>query len=126
MKPDIELHRVYDHAGVAPGRYRVLVDRLWPRGVRREDLAYDSWPKDLAPSPELRRWFGHRPERWAEFHERYAAELKGDAQRQGLSALLRDAGDRPVTLLYGARDPDHNHALVLRDALLRTARHASP
>jgi len=122
MKPDIELHRVYDHSTVAPGRYRVLVDRLWPRGVRREDLAYDAWPKDLAPSTALRQWFGHRPERWEEFHRRYAGELRQDIQRQALAALLEDAGHRPITLLYGAKDPEHNHARVLREALLRAAR----
>jgi len=125
MKPDIELHRVYDHSSVAPGRYRVLVDRLWPRGVRRDDLVHDAWPKDLAPSPELRRWFGHKPEHWAEFHQRYAAELKDESRQQALAALLHDADGRPITLLYGAKDPERNHALVLRDALLRAAREKS-
>lgn len=125
MKPDIELHRVYDHSSVAPGRYRVLVDRLWPRGIRREDLACDAWLKDLAPSPDLRRWFGHEPERWTEFHQRYAAELKSEAQRQALAALLDDAGSRPITLLYGAKDPERNNAVVLRDALLHAA-HKAP
>ncbi|VCU69052.1 hypothetical protein PIGHUM_01112 [Pigmentiphaga humi] len=120
-QPDIDLHRVYDHAQVPAGRLRVLVDRLWPRGMRREALSYDAWPKDLAPSPELRRWFGHRPERWAEFHRRYAAELQDEAQQQAMAALLRDAAGRPITLLYGAKDPEHNHALVLREALLHAA-----
>jgi len=121
MHPDIALHRAYDHTPVAHGRYRVLVDRLWPRGVRREDLPYDAWPKQLAPSAELRKWFGHQEERWEEFHRRYAAELRAPEQQAALKALLDEAAGRPITLIYGARDPEHNHALVLKDALLRVS-----
>ena len=121
MHPDIALHRAYDHTPVAHGRYRVLVDRLWPRGIRREDLPHDAWPKELAPSAALRKWFGHQAERWEEFHKRYEMELQAPARQAALKALLDEAAGRPITLIYGARDPEHNHALVLKDALLRVA-----
>jgi uncharacterized protein YeaO (DUF488 family) len=93
-----------------------LVDRLWPRGVRKSDLELDGWLRDVAPSHELRRWFGHRPERFAVFAERYRRELgeRPDAVRPLLEAARRG----PVTLLYSARDTEHNQAIVLRDHLL--------
>ena len=100
---DIEVARVYDRHAVPEGR-RFLVERLWPRGVRRDDLRLEAWLRDVAPSAELRRWFGHDPQRWAEFRRRYAAEL--DAARSD-----------PVVLLYSARDREHNNALALRDHL---------
>jgi uncharacterized protein YeaO (DUF488 family) len=109
----IEIQRVYDHE---PARGAVfLVDRMWPRGVRKEDLRLDGWARDAAPSTELRRWFGHRPERFAEFAERYRAELaeRGDA----LQPLLDAARKGPVTLLYAAKDTERNQAVVLRDHL---------
>ncbi|MBF8192451.1 DUF488 family protein [Nonomuraea sp. K274] len=112
MEPII-IQRVYDHA---PARGTVfLVDRVWPRGVRKEDLRIDGWLRDVAPSNELRQWFGHRPERFAEFAERYRAEL---AEHPEVLQPLRTAAEKgPVTLLYSAKDPDHNQAVVLRDHL---------
>jgi uncharacterized protein YeaO (DUF488 family) len=107
----IDLARVYDDPaqGEAP---RFLVERLWPRGVRRADLSLSDWLKDVAPSDELRRWFGHRPERWDEFRRRYFAELD---ERPTAWEPLRDAAAAgPVTLLYSARDAEHNNAVALR------------
>lgn len=96
---------------------RVLVDRLWPRGLRKEDAAIDLWLKDGAPSPELRRWFGHDPGRWAEFRRRYEAEL---TQKQDVfRALAEIARNGDLTRVYAARDEQHNQALVIRDALNR-------
>lgn len=111
---DVRVRRIYE----APGEdgLRVLVDRLWPRGIRRERAAIDAWPKALAPSSALRRWFGHDPSRWREFRRRYRAELA--EQRPLIEALRRAARERPVTLLYAARDAEHNHALVLREVIL--------
>lgn len=110
----IHIHRAYDLESMPQG-YRVLVDRLWPRGVRKEDLPVDSWAKDLAPSTSLRKWFAHDPAKWTEFKKRYRAELKthGDELRQ----LLDSAGARDLVLVYSARDPGHNQAVVLRDFL---------
>jgi uncharacterized protein YeaO (DUF488 family) len=112
----IRLKRAYEPAAAADGT-RVLVDRLWPRGVTKADAAIDHWMKDLAPSTELRKWFGHDPARWAEFRQRYAAEI--DAHRDELERLreMTDAG--VVTLVYAARDEAHNDAVALREILLR-------
>jgi len=100
----------------APGDgVRVLVDRLWPRGVSKSDAAIDSWMKDLAPSTELRRWFGHDPSRWDEFQRRYRQELA--AHLDDLAPLLDAARRGDVTLVYGARDPRHNQAVVLKQVL---------
>ena len=109
----IEVVRVYDDVR-PPGR-RFLVDRVWPRGVRAEDLALDGWLRDLAPSTQLRRWFGHDPERWEEFRRRYTAEL--DAAPEHWRPLLEMAQAGDVVLLYAARDTEHNNAVVLRDHL---------
>jgi len=100
----------------ADGR-RVLVDRLWPRGLRKADAAIDLWLKEAAPSVELRRWFGHAPGRWNEFRRRYEIELekKSDLLRD----LARIAREGELTLIYAARDELHNHALVLREAVAR-------
>ena len=94
--------------------YRVLVDRLWPRGVSKKDLVLDEWNKDVAPSSELRRWFGHDPERWDEFRKRYLVELE---QGTAASELLDSVPDTRLTLVYAARDPELNHALVLKEYL---------
>ena len=107
--------RVYDEADADDG-FRVLVDRLWPRGVSKRDAALDLWLKDVAPSPELRVWFGHRADRFAEFSARYTAELDTSP---AVDELRRIARTNPtVTLLYGARDPDVNHAVVLAGFLM--------
>lgn len=120
----IRVRRVYDEPASEP-TFRVLVDRLWPRGLRKSALRHDAWLKDVAPSPELRRWFAHDPRKWAEFRRRYRREL--DGHPDGLEPLLdaADAGD--VTLLFAARDADHNHALVLKEYLEEMlTRHEAP
>jgi uncharacterized protein YeaO (DUF488 family) len=94
---------------------RVLVDRLWPRGLRKSDAAIDRWLKDIAPSTELRRWFGHDPNRWEEFCRKYRAELAGRADL--LDELRAIARRGQLTLVYGARDELHNDAIVLQDLL---------
>ena len=107
----IRLKRAYEPADPRDGR-RFLVDRLWPRGVRKEDLTVDGWLKTLAPSSELRRWYGHAPDRWGEFAARYGAELdRGSQEFQRLLAAAR-AGD--VTLLTAARDLEHSNAAALK------------
>ena len=111
----IRLKRAYEAPAPDDGT-RILIDRLWPRGVRKDDAALDQWAKELAPSTELRQWFAHDPARWPEFKIRYADELRqhGDQLRQ-LRALARTG---PVTLVYSAHDEVHNNAVVLRDILL--------
>jgi uncharacterized protein YeaO (DUF488 family) len=111
----VNLKRAYAPASPDDGM-RILVDRLWPRGVRKADAAIDRWVKEIAPSTELRRWFGHDPARWNEFVGRYKAELAGHAELLG---ELRDIARRKaVTLVFAARDEHHNEAVVLRDMLL--------
>ncbi len=107
----IAIKRVYEAPAEGDG-YRVLIDRLWPRGLKKEALAMDVWAKELAPSTELRQWFGHDPARWDEFRQRYAAELDGSASVW--QALARRSTQEPVTLLYGARDEEHNDAVALK------------
>lgn len=112
---DVHLKRAYEPADDTDG-CRVLVDRLWPRGVSKADAAIAEWLKELAPSTELRKWFGHDPDRWDEFRRRYADEIRGHAE---LLAHLRDlARGGPVTLVYAAHDEIHNDAVVLRAVLL--------
>ena len=113
MAVSIQIWRVYHKP--RPAGYAVLVERLWPRGIRKADLALDEWAKDLAPSTALRQWFGHEPERWEEFQRRYRLELADavPAARQ----LLGAAGGRPLILLYAAHDEAHNGALVLQGFL---------
>jgi uncharacterized protein YeaO (DUF488 family) len=113
---DVRLKRAYDPASPTDG-YRVLIDRLWPRGVSREQAKLDRWEKDLAPSAKLRQWFGHDPERFEEFRERYIEELRG--QRPRLTALQRRAREGTLTLVYSAHDTEHNDAVVLGDVLRR-------
>ncbi|MFD0775167.1 DUF488 domain-containing protein [Streptomonospora algeriensis] len=122
---DIRLARVRDTLGQEPPPGRVfLVDRLWPRGVRKTSVHYDAWLQDAAPSTELRRWFHAEPERWGEFVEHYRAEL---ADSPEALRPIRDAlAEGPVTLLYGARDTEYNHAVVLRDFLLQTGEPEEP
>ena len=113
-KPGIKLKRVYEPASPADGT-RILVDRLWPRGLRKEDAAIDHWFKELAPSTTLRRWFGHKPERWIEFRKRYRAELA--EQPEALAQLRSLARKRPITLLFAAHDELRNNAVVVRELL---------
>ena len=108
----IRLKRAYEDPSPLDG-HRVLVERLWPRGVTKERAALDLWLKDVAPSAELRRWFSHDPAKWPEFQRRYTEELLGRPQE--VAELRRLAAAGPVTLVYGSRDEEHNAALVLRD-----------
>ncbi|KAA3620747.1 MAG: DUF488 domain-containing protein [Proteobacteria bacterium] len=111
MIADIRVKRVYDGASKDDG-LRVLVDRIWPRGVTRDQAAVDLWLKEVAPSTALRRWFGHDPDKWVEFKRRYYEEL---GQRpESLTHLLESVRVGPVTLVYAARDRDHNQAVALR------------
>jgi uncharacterized protein YeaO (DUF488 family) len=113
---DVRLKRAYEPASAGDG-YRVLVDRLWPRGVSRKQAALDEWAKDLAPSSKLREWFGHEPARFAEFRGRYIDELRADRSR--LTALRRRARIGTLTLVYSAHDSEHNDAVVLAEVLRR-------
>jgi uncharacterized protein YeaO (DUF488 family) len=107
----IAVKRVYEPASKTDG-YRVLVDRLWPRGLKKEDAALDVWAKDLAPSTALREWFGHDPARWECFRHRYASEL--DSRASFWKPLAVQAERHRVTLVYGARDEEHNQAVALK------------
>ena len=110
----IRLKRVYDPAEPDDG-LRVLVDRLWPRGLRKDEARIDLWLKDIAPSNELRRWFGHDPARWEAFRQKYREELR---DRADLLRTIEDARrEGPVTLLFAAQDKDHNNAVVLKGVL---------
>jgi uncharacterized protein YeaO (DUF488 family) len=113
---DIRLKRAYEPAAPSDG-YRVLIDRLWPRGVSRHQAKLNEWDRDLAPSPELRQWFGHEPGRFEEFRRRYIEELR--QQRRPLTDLRRRARKGTLTLVYSARDNEHNDAVVLAEVLRR-------
>jgi uncharacterized protein YeaO (DUF488 family) len=112
----VRIKRAYEEPARSDG-YRVLVDRLWPRGVKKDALHIDLWAKNLAPSTALRRWFGHDPDRFHTFARRYQAELRAGTARALLAELTRRAARGPVTLVYGARDEEHNGAVVLREAI---------
>lgn len=123
IPPDqVRIKRAYEPAAPDDGT-RVLMDRLWPRGIKKEDLAIDQWNKELAPSTALRQWFGHDPALWEEFAQRYAAELQPHAE--ALEVLRALARKGTVTLVYGAHDEAHNNAVALR-ALLLTLPDKSP
>ena len=112
-----QVKRAYEPPASDDG-YRVLVDRLWPRGLSKQAAAVDEWLKDIAPSAELRRWFGHDPERWAEFKVRYSEELRSPERSAALERLREAARTRgSVTLLFAARDTTHNHAVALLEVL---------
>ncbi len=108
---DIALKRAYDVPSETDGR-RILVERLWPRGLSKGKASIHHWPKEIAPSPELRRWYGHRPERWTEFQARYHAELAANADVVRALRALCDAG--PVTFVFAARDTERNSAVALK------------
>jgi uncharacterized protein YeaO (DUF488 family) len=118
----VRIKRAYEPAARSDG-YRVLIDRLWPRGVSRDEAHLDEWARELAPSAKLRSWFGHDPARFAEFRQRYSAELA--AQKSKLRELRRRAHEGTLTLVYGARDTEHNDAVVLAEVLRRGIRSGS-
>jgi uncharacterized protein YeaO (DUF488 family) len=113
---NVRLKRAYEPAASSDG-YRVLVDRLWPRGVSRKRARLDEWDRELAPSPELRKWFGHEPKRFDEFRRRYLDELS--QHREQITQLRRRARQGTLTLVYAARDAEHNDAVVLAEVLRR-------
>ncbi|RJR32002.1 MAG: DUF488 domain-containing protein [Desulfobacteraceae bacterium] len=114
----LKIKRVYEKKESSDGK-RILVDRLWPRGLQKADAEVDEWMKEIAPSPELRKWFGHDPGKWVEFKRRYARELSASDKAGLVRDLAREASTRNVTLLYGAKDTEHSHAKVLEEAILK-------
>ena len=110
----INIKRVYEPPAKQDGK-RILVDRLWPRGLTKEKAAIDLWLKDIAPSTELRKWFAHEPAKWQEFQKRYRSELKEN--KEAVSMLKEEAKNKIVTLLYAAKDELHNDAVVLKEFL---------
>ncbi len=115
---NLRLQRAYEDPQAGDG-YRVLVDRVWPRGRSREQLKLDEWARELGPSNELRRWFGHDPSRWDEFQARYRSELAAPQNQAALDALAQRTARGTVTLLYGARDEEHNQARVIEEEIRR-------
>ncbi|HEY7059958.1 MAG TPA: DUF488 family protein [Chloroflexota bacterium] len=115
----IRIRRIYEPPAPDDG-YRVLIDGIWPRGVRKDAARLDEWARELAVSTPLRRWFGHDPAKWDEFRKRYRAELAAPERQAALAALARRAKDGTVTILYGAHDTEHNNAVVLAEALRET------
>ena len=112
----VRIKRAYEPVADDDGA-RILIDRLWPRGIKKEDLKLSDWKKELSPSTELRKWFGHDPKLWDEFQERYKAEL---AEHADVLQSLRDRAQKEtVCIVYGAKDEEHNNAVVVRDVLLR-------
>lgn len=110
----IKIKRIYEEYSRDDG-YRVLVDRLWPRGVSKEKANIDLWLKDVAPSTELRKWFGHDPAKWVDFKKKYISELKTNSAFKTLRSILKK--EKNITLLYGARDTEHNEARVIQSYL---------
>jgi len=115
---NVRLKRAYDSPATSDGK-RILIDRLWPRAIKKADAAIDEWMKELAPSTGLRKWFGHEPARWPEFRRRYLKELHGHGAELGRLRELALQG--PVTLVFSAHDEAHNDAVVLRELLLSAA-----
>jgi uncharacterized protein YeaO (DUF488 family) len=115
--PSVEVRRIYDSPDPSSG-HRVLVDRLWPRGVRKDGAPVDEWAKEVAPSPDLRRWYGHDPARFAEFARRYRAELRHPPAADALHRLADTAGSGALVLVTATRDVAHSGAQVLLDVLL--------
>src|SRR5688500_4088170 len=110
----IKIKRAYEKSDKEDG-VRILVDRLWPRGLTKEKAGIDVWLKEIAPSTELRKWFGHDPDKWKEFQKRYRQELKNNKEQ--VAVLKEQAKKRVVTLVYGAKNEEHNEALVLKELL---------
>ena len=119
----ILLKRAYEETDDADG-FRVLVDRLWPRGKKKADLRLDMWAKDISPSTELRKWFGHDPGRWLEFCQRYKAELTAQETKDAIALVVNAAHEHStLTLIYGAKDTEHNEAVVLLPFFKQAAAH---
>ena len=118
---NVKLKRAYDLPSRSDGK-RVLIDRLWPRGVKKTEAKIDEWMKDIAPSTKLRKWFGHEPARWPEFRRRYEAEVRDHPEQ--LERLRMLAREGPLTLVFSAHDEDHNDAVVLRELILGHHGHA--
>lgn len=110
----IYCERAYD-APAQAGAYRVLVDRLWPRGIKKENLVLDEWLKDVSPSSELRKWFNHEVDKWPEFQARFEAEL--DTHKDALAALVERSNGKPLALVFAAKDTAHNNAVVIKSYL---------
>jgi len=110
----IKLKRIYDPVSPDDGK-RILIDRLWPRGIKKEDARIDEWLRDIAPSAQLRKWFSHEPSKWAEFKKRYREELKD--KRELIDRLRSEAEKETLTLLYAAKDREHNNAVVLKEVI---------
>lgn len=108
----LKIKRVYDDESQQDGK-RYLVDGVWPRGVKKEDLDYDEWYKELAPSTDLRKWFNHDPDKWDEFKKRYSREL--DGHKDLLKEIKKESDGHNVTLIYGAKDEEHNQAVAIRE-----------
>lgn len=117
---NLQIKRIYEEPADEDG-CRVLVDRLWPRGVSKEDAQLDEWMKEITPSTELRKWFDHDPGRFEEFKKRYESELA--EKTEPVEKLLRMSEDQLVTLLYAAKDKTHNHAIVLKEFLIKASDH---
>lgn len=114
----IILHRIYDKS-IIPEGIHILIDRLWPRGLKKEDANIDYWFKEVAPSSELRKWFGHKPERFEEFRLKYLQELRNDEEKcQKVDEICQMWDENNVILLYGAKDTEKNHAVVLKEEIL--------
>jgi len=114
----LKIKRAYEKKGPADGK-RILVDRLWPRGVTKAEAGIDVWMRDLAPSDELRKWFGHNPEKWEEFKKRYAEELSASDKKQALEGIARESRRGRVTLVFGARDAEHSNARFLEELVAK-------
>ena len=110
----VRIKRVYEAPAADDGK-RILIDRLWPRGLTKEKAKIDTWLKDIAPSTELREWFGHDPAKWEEFQKRYTREL--EANQEAIAELRKELASGPATLVFGAKDEAHNDAVVLKDFL---------
>jgi uncharacterized protein YeaO (DUF488 family) len=112
----IKVKRIYESRGTSPGDgKRILVDRLWPRGLRKGDVVLDEWIKDLAPSTALRKWFGHDPKKWEEFKDRYRQELRDKPEL--IARIKKEAERSNVTILFSAKDAEHNNAVALKEFL---------
>ncbi len=110
----VKIKRIYDPVSPDDGK-RIYVDRLWPRGLKKSEAAFDEWLKEISPSSELRKWFGHDPARWQEFKKRYKKELEG--KEEIIEKLRKEAKSRTVTILYSAKETEHNNAVALKEFL---------